>query len=266
MASYSETLEEEQMKLKAQNTLKANKKSANILREYLRENSHNELFENYDKVTLNETLSRFYKELRKPDGVRYKASSLVTIRHGINRYLKSPPNSKNFDIVKDSCFAGANKNFKIAMEEIKQLGLAEIDHHPVINAADRQSLYTSEHMRPDTPSGLSNKVQFDIRLYFFRRGMENMHAMKKTDFEIKKDEKTGLKYVVKTMEKMAKNSRDDTKENLYGIMPESPGIDIIKGVPFDLVSIGIIYMSYAISLAFWLSVPPTLWAGYRLNI
>ena len=33
-------------------------------------------------------------------------------------------------------------------------------------------MYTSMYLNPTTPVGLQNKVQFDIRLYFCRRGME----------------------------------------------------------------------------------------------
>jgi hypothetical protein len=91
---FAETTEEEiqtkRLKLNADNTLKANKKSANILRDYLKEKHQDSLFENYDTVRLNETLAHFYMDLRKSDGGRYKATSFESIRHGINRYLKSP--------------------------------------------------------------------------------------------------------------------------------------------------------------------------------
>ena len=38
------------------------------------------------------------------------------------------------------------------MSEIKQMGLSEIDHHPVINEPDRRTLYASIFMCTDTPS------------------------------------------------------------------------------------------------------------------
>jgi hypothetical protein len=82
-------------------------------------------------------------DLRKPDGGRYKATSFESIRHGINRYLKSPPHDKKFDIVNDSDFTDANTNFRAAMSVIKPMGLTEIDYHPVINEPDRHTLYAS---------------------------------------------------------------------------------------------------------------------------
>jgi hypothetical protein len=59
------------------------------------------------EVVVTETLAHFYIDLRKPDGGRYKATSFESIRHGINRYLKSPPHNRKFDIVKDSDFTDA---------------------------------------------------------------------------------------------------------------------------------------------------------------
>lgn len=66
-------------------------------------------------------------------------------------------------------------------------GLAVVDHHPDINAADQTRLYMFMFRNPETPSRLANKVQFDIRLYFFRRGMENMEKMRKTDLRVHTD-------------------------------------------------------------------------------
>ena len=99
------------------------------------------------------------------------------------------------------------------------MGLAEIDHHPVINEPDRRTLYTSICMCTDTPLGLANKVQYDIRMYFFRRGMENMHQMTKSNVAVKTD----MKYVFKTTDEMTKNHRENDKEYSSGVIPESPG-------------------------------------------
>ena len=220
----AETTEEEiQTKRLKLNAAKANKKSASILRGYLKEQNQDSLFENYDTVRLNETLAHFCMDLGKPDGGRYKATSFDSIRHGINRYLKSPPHDKKFDVVKDSDFTDANTNFRAVMSEFKRMGLAEIDHHPVINEPDRDTLYTSMFMCTDTPSVLAKKVHYYIRMYFFRRGMENMHQMAKSNFVVQVDHKTGMKYVFKTTDEMTKNHRENDKDNSSGVMPESPG-------------------------------------------
>lgn len=125
------------------------------------------MFESYDSVRLNETLAHFYVDLRKPDGGRYKTTSFELIRNGLNRYLKSPPNNNEFDIVKDSWFTDEKTNFRAQMAEMKRVGLAAIDHQPVINKADRSKLYMSMFMNSEGLLGIANKVKFDIRLYFF---------------------------------------------------------------------------------------------------
>lgn len=112
------------------------------------------------------------------------------------------------------------------MVEMKRMGLAVVDHHPVVNEADRSKLYTPMFMNQETPLGLANQVQFDIRLYFFRRGMENMEKMRKTDFRVHTDPKTLHKYVMKTTDELTKKHRENDKENFSGVMPESPGIYI----------------------------------------
>lgn len=119
--------------------------------DYLEERQQDPLFESYDFVRLNDRLAYFYVDLRNPDGGRYKATSFESIRNGLNRYLKSPLHNKGFDIVKNLCFTDANTNFRAQMAEMKRMGLAVVDHHPVINEADRLKLYTSMFMNLETP-------------------------------------------------------------------------------------------------------------------
>jgi hypothetical protein len=109
----------------------------------------------------------------------------------LNRYLKDPPHSKTFDITKDGAFNDANVNFKAAMTELKRLGLGSTDHYPVIAPEDRNKLYNSMFLSPTTPNGLFNKVQFDVRLYFCRRGSENIYNFTKSTFVIETDPQTG---------------------------------------------------------------------------
>jgi hypothetical protein len=51
-----------------------------------------------------------------------------------------------------------------------------------------------------------------------------MLQMHKSTFMVKKDSKTGLKYmyIVKTIDELTKNHRADVKEKTSAIMPENP--------------------------------------------
>ena len=219
---FAQTSEDEiqrkQLKINAENTIRANKKCA---REYLKENKQNSEFETFDRVRLNETLSHLYVDIRKLDGQRYKATSLESIRHGLNRYLRSSPHNKPFYIVKDADINDSNTNVSAMLTEVTRLGLGNVVHYPAIDKHDREKLYKSVYFSTNTPSGLSNKVQFDIRLYFCRRGQENMHAMSQSMFTVKTDDETGLRYV--TEDELTKNHRETDKELISGVMPASPG-------------------------------------------
>lgn len=164
-----EEVQQKRFKVNSSNTIKCNNKAANVLREYLKEKGQDSNLESFDVVQLNEILGQFYIDAWKPDGEKYKTTSLENIQHSLNRFLRSPPHNKCLDIVKDANFQDANQNFKAMMAELKREGLGTITHHPIIAEADREKLYTSIHPSPTIPNGLFNKIHFDIRLYFFRQ-------------------------------------------------------------------------------------------------
>lgn len=138
--------------------------------------------------------------------------------------MKSPPKINEFDIVKDSCFTDEKTNFRAQMAEMERMELAAIDHHPVINEANRSKLYMSMFMNSEALIGIANKVKFDIRLYFFPRGMEDVEKIRKTDLRVNTDPKTLPKYVMKTTDESTKHHWENDKENYSGVMPESPGM------------------------------------------
>ncbi|XP_076100735.1 uncharacterized protein LOC143069814 [Mytilus galloprovincialis] len=214
---------DKRLKINAANTLRSNKKAGNTLREYFRESEMDIRFEEYDEVRLNDILGQFYMNARKPDGNHYKISSLENIIYGLNRYLRSPPYNKTFSIIKDAAFNDANVNFKAATLELKRMGLGTTDHYPSFNETDLIKLYRSINCATNTPSGLYTKVQFDIRMYFCRRGQENMHLMTNTTFGVETDPATGLKVVRKIGDEMTKNHRETDKEESSGVMPEVKG-------------------------------------------
>jgi hypothetical protein len=73
-----------------------------------------------------------------------------------------------------------------------------------VSEEDRKKIYSSVHTSPNTPFGLYNKVQWDIRLYFFRCGAENMRSMTKNTFIVKIDPETNRKYVTKNIDELTK--------------------------------------------------------------
>ena len=170
---------------------------------------------------LDKVLGHFYMEARTKDGDLYRGKSLASLRYGLNRYLKAPPNSKTFDIIHDTTFVGSNELFKLAMQDAKVQGKGDVRHTPVITEDDRQKLYRSIYLCPNTPSGLANKVQFDIRLYFCRRANENMASMTKQTFAVKTDKQTNRKFVYKAQDELTKNHRGGDETFQAGVMGET---------------------------------------------
>ena len=134
----------------------------------------NTQFETLPKKELDTVLSKFYLEARTKDGQLFKKSSIEGIRYSLNRFLKKLPNNETFDLLKDTSFAKSNDSFKLALQEIKNAGRAETEHHEPLSDSDRQKLYTSLFFNTDTPTGLYNKVQFDLCYCLANRGAENM--------------------------------------------------------------------------------------------
>ena len=151
----------------------------------------------------------------------YKTSSLENFRYGLNRYLKAPPHLKTFDIIKDSDFLWSNESFKTAISELKTVGKGDVQHYPAIEECDLRKLYSSIHLSIETPCGLLNKVQMDIRLHFCRRGLENMAEMTKETFIVDVNPNTGVKFVKKSKDELVKNRRSKEKENFGGFMTEN---------------------------------------------
>ena len=82
-------------------------------------------------------------------------------------------------------------------------------------------MYNHPYMSPDKDNfSLQQKVQFDIRFFFSRRGSENMDKMRKTDFQLAFDQRTETWFVKKVRDELTKNHRD-REQMIAGFMPEN---------------------------------------------
>ena len=94
----------------------------------------------------------------------------------------------------------------------------------IIFASDLRTLYTSKVLDPDGGlQSLQDKVQFDLRFYFMRRGSENIDTFKKDTFSVHRDIDTNLLYVCKDKDEMTKNHKENSTELVSGFMPEIRG-------------------------------------------
>ena len=85
-------------------------------------------------------------------------------------------------------------------------------------------MYTSKYLDPDRgPRELQNKVQFDIRYYFARRGGENIYDMTKETFKCVTDQDRGICYITRAQDEATKDHKESDNEIISGYMPELPG-------------------------------------------
>ena len=70
---------------------------------------------------------------------------------------------------------------------------------------------------------LQNKVMFDIRFYFARRGAENFKQMTVKTFKVVHDSEHNTMYVMKDIDELQKNHKEIDGEVITGYMPEICG-------------------------------------------
>ena len=223
-------IEEKRQKSVPMATTKANLKAKRILELYVSEKNLAPIdFGSITPSELDTVLSKFYLEARTVTGDHYKASSLMNFRHSLNRLLQSVPFDRNINVVKDPAFRQSNETFKTAMRELKTLGNGEVDHYPQITLSDLRKIYN--FMSCDSPRSLADKVQFDIRFYFCRRGCENIHAMTKDTFEVCVDGE-GNEFVRQARGELNKNHNETDREGYTGFMPAHAGSELCPVAAF----------------------------------
>ena len=121
-------------------------------------------------------LQKCYAGVRKPNGELYKPTTMNNFRFGFQRYFL---NRLGFDIIKAPDFSLSNTCFKNMLRTIIKSGTGDINHCPEIEPEDVKKLYSSFL---NSPTGLLEKVWFDIMFFLRRRGRENLRNMNKSTF------------------------------------------------------------------------------------
>ena len=166
----------------AKGTLKNHLVAVKLLRLHLTKKNELSNFEDFSEEKLARVLGRFYLEVRKTrTGELYMESTLASLRRSLNRYLRSPPHLKSFDIIESESFDCANECYNTAIYNIRRAGKGS-EYIKHIQKSDLTKLYNSDFFNPDTPHGLLNQVQMNVRLYFSRRAHENFVCMTKNTF------------------------------------------------------------------------------------
>ena len=120
---------------------------------------------------------------RQKDGNYHKASSLKSIRAGLDRFLQSPELKKPYSIISDPEFLQVNKALDAFVKTLSKDGdIAGVVHKDTLTREVVEKLFETGQLGlavSKYPTQLQNTVWFFISLYFGKRGRENQRNMTK---------------------------------------------------------------------------------------
>uniref|UniRef100_A0A7M5UHB0 Uncharacterized protein n=1 Tax=Clytia hemisphaerica TaxID=252671 RepID=A0A7M5UHB0_9CNID len=148
---------------------------------------------------LDKLLSKLYVSARTAKGDLYKLNSMKAIRSGLQRHFIR---ILNVDIITDETFRMSNLCFENVLKQLKFNGKGETEHYPEIEPEDLQKLYSSFDL--SAPTGLFEKVWFDIMFQLIRRGRENLRSMTKSTFAVGVDA-VGKRFIHQAKSELDKN-------------------------------------------------------------
>ena len=185
------------------------------------------------------------------------------MRDGISRYVLA---ETGWDISRDEGFREANVVFSRMSQKLKVCGKAKVVHHEEIEPEDILKLYSGFDI--STPSGLLEKVWFDLVLQLCRRGRENLRQMTKSTFAVSRDA-AGRRFIYEVEDEADKNhsSSDNNFDTIgEGYLYEVSGHPLCPVTTFEL------YISklHPLQEALWqkprLSVPDSSSAYWYCNV
>lgn len=171
-------------------TVRQTGNAVRTFRLWLRERNLSVNFENMTDEELDQALTKYYPEIRQENGDRYQKSSLIAMRHGLNRYIMS---KMGREITKDANFSASQRVFKAVCKNLKKYGKDNVAHYPPIAKNDwvRMCKYFKDgKVAPNVR--LLQKVYVDLMMFFGKMIRQDFHQLGQDDFEMKYDEQGKL--------------------------------------------------------------------------
>lgn len=114
---------------------------------------------------LDENLRRFYAEVRTKNKEEYSKSALLGLRHGVERFLNSPPFNKG---IKISANPMSNQMLDAKIKQLKSSGKENVHHKPPLEQ-DLAKFKTSEVFNLNYPFLFSDVYGFTSFLNYLQR-------------------------------------------------------------------------------------------------
>jgi len=170
-------------------------------------------FEKVPCKILNDYLRLFYSELKRKDGLSYSPSSLIGIRAGLHRHLKSPDVNSEMNIISDDSFYRANNMLKrMVGKYLMESGNQERKQFESIEREDL--LKIKNYFDRSTSVILQEEAWFGIHFHFGLRGRE-MYRKLCTDSLVLDTDSTGKRYFRISHDFLSKNVKESLKKSEY---------------------------------------------------
>ncbi|XP_031570633.1 uncharacterized protein LOC116304966 [Actinia tenebrosa] len=160
---------------------------------------------------LDESLGEFYTEVKTQKGEDYSKSSLISMRHTIERYLNNPPFKRGIQL-SAAKFSLSNKMLNAKIKDLKRQGKQNVQHMLNISLGDLLLLKSSPIIEISHPLSLLRNVWFHVVLYWCRRGRERQRELKPESFTLEVDE-DGKCFATMTHDEVTKNHQGGVQEN-----------------------------------------------------
>ncbi|KAG1683585.1 hypothetical protein GQR58_009921 [Nymphon striatum] len=211
----------------SRNTIKANQNAVSLFETYLIENGHVKTngddhcadLKPIDWAVMNSSdldliLYRFYAETRNLKGEKYKKTTMLSIRGGLNRHMNMIRRHKKMeeiDLARDPQFTESNSMFKAVGKVLKSEGKASIDHHPPVELDDLKKIRNYFIENIENPAILQQAVFVYVVMFFIKMGRENLRQLKVNEFAVTSDADGDL-YLYKNTDELIKNHEDDANK------------------------------------------------------
>ncbi|XP_062910230.1 zinc finger MYM-type protein 2 isoform X1 [Mobula hypostoma] len=112
-------------------------------------------------------LSKFVKEVRRPNGERYAPDSLYYLCLGIQQYLYE--NNRNENIFSDPCYKAFNEEFNIILKSWRP---SILPNGSIFSRVEEDYLWNSKQLGPESPFVLLNTLLYFNTKHFGLRTIE----------------------------------------------------------------------------------------------
>ena len=134
---------------------------------------------------LNYWIPKFIYEVRKKNGSRYPANSLVSLVSGLQHKINQLDSQRCVKFFRKECFKSVTEALDANMKLSSQSGIGiHTKSAEVLSNDEEELLWNSSQLGSDNPTCLLNTLFFLNGLYFAIRGGDEHRALQITQFEI----------------------------------------------------------------------------------